>query len=193
MMDFIEYKMSMVSEHKEEHILTQIGRCATTMRDESTIVIEKAVLADVDILKEIETHPELKDEIKVMFYTKSFYHIRAICQAYLKDVGLPVHHLIAHHYKNNAFVLLNIINYSLNPVQYFVETFRKMVKGNIYQYLFPLNFIILLRCEYDMVIIKREFERTTGRSMREAIRSTTSGPYKHALYHLIGETRTNKN
>lgn len=182
----------MNKDHPDRFIYKQCIRCATTMRDELGKVEEKDVFADVECLQNLKNgNKQFKDPVKLMFYTHNFAHIRAVCQAYVKETGEPIHNLINEMFGPNKLVLLNIANFAINPVQYFVETFRLYTRTltadpNI------VNSIILLRSELDLVTIKSEYERTTGKSLRDAIRNSSSGFYKYALYELIGEKRSDK-
>lgn len=182
----------MNKDHPDKFIYKQCIRCVTFMRDESDTIIEKDVLADVECLRTLKNeNKRFKDPVKLMFYTQNFAHIRAVCQAYLKETNEPTHNLINDMFGPNKLVLLNIANFAINPVQYFVETFRTFTR-TLKADPNTVNSIILLRSELDLVNIKSEYERTTGKSLRDAVRNSSSGFYKYALYELIGEKRSDK-
>lgn len=191
MYKFLDNVVQNKKSHSDKFYINQIVRCSTFLRVESDFVETADVLADVHCLRKLETNSKLKDDIKLIFYTKHFPHISAVSQEYYNQTGEPIHNLINKNFSNNRNVMLNIVNYSINPLQYYVETFRKFTKTTVGD---PnvINCIILLRSEVDLVTIKNEFERTVGKSLRDAIRHSTSGFYKYALYELIGEMRSNK-
>lgn len=151
----------------------------------------KEVLADVESLKSLKVNNKLKENIKSMLYTKSFTHMNAVCQEYLKQSGEPIHNLINKRFFKNKFVLINIVNYAINPVQYYVETLKRFTR-KLTSDPDAVKIIILMRCEIDLLTIKNEFQRTTGKTLRDAIQVSTSGFYKYALYELIGEKRSDK-
>lgn len=161
------------------------------MRDETGIVSEKDVLDDVESLRNLKSNKKLKDPIKLMFHTKSFAHIKAVCQEYFKQTNEPIHKLVNKRFGINKIALLNIANFAINPVQYYVETF-KIFTRKLSADPNAIKAIIFLRSELDLVTIKSEYERTTKKSMREAIRYSSSGFFKYALYELIGEKRSDK-
>ena len=53
------------------------------------------------------------------------------------------------------------------------------------------KFCLKLYFQIDMADIKTAFERMYGKSLKSWIKGDTSGHYKHALYALVGEQRSN--
>ncbi|XP_073831772.1 annexin B11 [Musca autumnalis] len=77
-----------------------------------------------------------------------------------------------------------------NKAEYFASRLHKSMAGigtNDKQ----LIRVIITRCEIDMADIKAAFERMYGKSLKSWIKGDTSGHYKHALYALVGEQRSN--
>lgn len=189
---FIKVAIHSDPDHPNDSYVAQIIRVYETIRDESYLVEEKNVLEDVQKLLELRKNKGIKPEVKNILYTKSFAHIRAICQEYLKqNGGVAIHDLISSTFSFNKFVLLNIVNFAINPIQYFVSIFK--THGGIFTANTQIfNSVILLRSEVDLMDIKHEFQRVYKLSLQDHIRKKTSGYYKYALYELIGEKRSDK-
>lgn len=173
--------------HPEKTLINVFDRITSIERSESTVVIERDVLLDIEIIKQHKTNSKLKHDVKMIFSIRSFLHIKSICEMYLQIVGEPIHKYIEKKFRNNRIVLISIINFSMNPVHYFAELFQK--KSSDYRIMIP---IVLMRAEVDMALIKAEFEKTNGKSLKDCIRKNASRYYKYGLYELIGETRSDK-
>lgn len=82
-----------------------------------------------------------------------------------------------------------IVRCVTNKAEYFARRLKKSMAGmgtNDRQ----LVRLVVTRSEVDMHDIKIEFERLYGDTLRNWIKGDTSGYYKHALYVLIGETKS---
>lgn len=160
--------------------------------DESTTIIEDEVNASVKLLRNFKDfNPYIKEDIKNIFYTKSFAHIRAVSIQYYNETGQSVNKLFAEKLFSSRYMLNNIVYYSMNPVKYFIDNLNKATRcllGDQY----VIISILIMRCELDMVVLKDVFKERTGKSMRTAIKRVSHGFYKYALYELIGETRSDK-
>lgn len=127
--------------------------------------------------------------VKIMFYTKSFRHIREVL---IKFEMLSLHtnldHILDSVFKLEAFIFKNIVTYVKSPTRYYAHLLEKSMKG-LGTDIKLLIGVILWRCEIDMVDIKQEFEHLTQKG---TLRDWISDEYlnktlKSTLYKLIDE------
>lgn len=178
--------------HPDRSIRKQILRVINTQRNESLTVDRNEAASDAGILESIMHGKSSSFLAKSIFYEKSFNHIAAVTDAYQIQTGQRIDAFILNNFKRNNFTITNIVIYSKFTSYYFSSLLeRSMKRFGLDSTL--LSSIILMRCEQDMVDIKREFVRKNGKSLKDCISGVTSGDYKNALYALIGEQTTESN
>lgn len=145
-----------------------------------------------DTNKLIHISDKTKEDVKNIFFNKSFAHIRAICGFYMQKTQRPIHQIIAGKFTRNTEILTNIINFAQNPTNYFAKCLETSLKKSCFDK-YILNCVMILRCEVDMIDVKEEYFKLTEESLREAIHRETSGTYKLALFELLGEKKIESN
>lgn len=183
---FIKHKITTDDKHPDKQFVKQILRSITTNRDELNIIVEEAVLEDVK--KIISFSDKTKEDVKTIFFTKSYAHIRAISVIYLQQTGRPINEIFLEKFTRNKEILTNIISFAQDPTNYFAKCLVTCLKKSCFDR-YILNCVMILRCEVDMVDIKEEFFKMTEEMLREAINRETSGTYKLALLELLGEKK----
>lgn len=188
-MDIQFYITSKLKEHPDRIYNNQIIEIIDAIRDSSDSVNDSEVYDDIELLLEDNTN---RAALKNVLHTKNFYHIKSFCDEYERISDTPIQDLINRVFTSDDLVLQNIVRYAKNPAEYFAFVIKSCMKTHdVYEIL--LTSSILMRCEVDMIDIKREFHSKYGMSLWKCIRGVTYGYYKYALYELIREERPHQN
>lgn len=179
------YIISKLKEHPDRIYNNQIIEIIDAVRDSSDSVQDYEVYDDIELLLEDNTNRAV---LKNVLHTKNFFYIKSFCEEYERISDTPIEDLINRVFPNDNLVLQNIVRYAKNPAEYFAFVIKSCMKTpDVNEIL--LTSSILMRCEVDMIDIKREFHLLYGMSLWKCIRGATYGYYKYALYELIREER----
>lgn len=166
--------------------MKQIIRPTETQRDESLVVNEKEVLDDV--FKVMNITDKTKEEIKSIFYNKSYSHIRSIATVYFQQNQSHIQAILFDKFSLNKHILVSIVNFAQNPTNYFAKCLIRSLKerslGVVDENI--LNCVLIFRCEMDMAIVKTEYYKMCGETLEKSIEKHTSGLYADAIRELIG-------
>lgn len=173
--------------HSAKIIQKQINRVVDAERaSEYEATNDTEVKTDLNNLLAVYRDNNTKDLAISMFYEKSFVHIAIVVRAFEQTTQIASEKFVNRTFGDDAFVINNIIQYSLSPPRYFANILINCLDGLLVNGLL-LTCVVMMRCEIDMVEIKRIFLMVKGKPLRECIRNNTSGRYKNALLKLIGE------
>ncbi|XP_047330087.1 annexin D5-like [Impatiens glandulifera] len=126
-----------------------------------------------------------KTFIKV-FSERSRAHLAAVETAYKSIYGSSLQKVVKNETSGNfEFGLLTILRCADNPGTYFAKQLHKAMKG-MGTNDSDLIRIIVTRAEIDMQYIKGEYQKKYGKSLKDVVRSETSGNYEDFLLALLG-------
>lgn len=184
---FIQNNIVWDDDHPDEDVMKQVIRPTQTLRNESPLVYEKEVQEDVS--KVINLTDKTKEEVKSLFYNKSFNHIRSVAAFYYQQTGRYIQGALFEKFAMNKFVLVNIVNFAQNETNYYAKCLVRSLKekrfGNYDENI--LNCILILRCEVDMADVKQEYYKMVGETLKKSVAKETLGLYENAVCELIGE------
>lgn len=192
---FIWNRLTNTYHHPDKTFCDQIIQICTTLREPDCVTTTRInIVNDARLLMQImfdynSNHIEL---VKIMFYNKSFRHIRAVLREFeMLSLHANLENLLDSVFNQKSFIYKNIVSYVKSPARYFAQLLEKSMKG-LGTDIKLLICVILMRCEVDMVDIKREFEILTQKgTLREWISDEhLNKTLKSALYKLIGEDET---
>lgn len=185
MSKFVKNKINIDDKHPDKKIINQIIRTLTTSRDESGATNDLSVIQDVDKVGLVNS--KTKEDVKTIFYTQNFPHIRSIAAIYLQHTDHHIQEKISKTFTHNTEIFNNIINFAQNPTNYFAKCLVTAFMEPCFDK-YIVNLVLILRCEVDMIDIKEEyFKMTGGETLKESIVRECSGSYRSALLELIGE------
>lgn len=176
----------------DKYVVTQIMTTINSVRDWTDTINRTELVEDMIKILNIQPTKSDKQKIRDIFFQKNFAYIKALNMEYQKKKGKSMHSLIDRMFNQSKYVLQNILDYSISPVQYFSTILGKCMNG-VFTNTNLLTSVVLLRSEQDLIEIKDAFKLVTGASFRNALKAHTSGFYKYALYELVGEHRSNRN
>ncbi|XP_047330089.1 annexin D5-like [Impatiens glandulifera] len=123
--------------------------------------------------------------IKV-FSERSRAHLAGVETAYKSMYGHSLQKVVKKETSGNfEFGLLTILRCADNPGIYFAKLLHKAMKG-MGTNDSTLIRIVVSRAEIDMQYIKGEYQKKYGKSLKDAVRSETSGNYREFLLALLG-------
>lgn len=187
-MRYIKAKIKSEPEHPDRLLITQIERPTLCVRDENDTDAAD-IQKDLNMLLTLGKDTASKDMAKGMFYSKSFAHIKTVCALYQKESGGSIETLVRKIFLRNKFVILNIIHYAINPLEYFAYELNKCAKKKHGLDEKFLTSVIIMRSESDILDIKNVYFKVNGDSLVNLIRNDhdTSEALKNGLCELIGE------
>ncbi|XP_039274449.1 annexin A13-like [Styela clava] len=156
-------------------------------RDETFAVDRDLAKAEAKLLIDAGVKYWGTDEAKFIeiFCNRSFPQIRATCYEYEKLAGHTMLKAVDKEFsgdmKKALTAIIQISDYA--PI-YFANRLHKAMCG-VGTDDSTLIRIVTTRCEVDMGEIKKEFEKTYGKSLFSWIKDDTSGDYKRMLLCLI--------
>jgi len=120
-----------------------------------------------------------------IFANRSFPQLRATFLAYKKQRGQDMATVIEKEMGGNlrtAFVTL--VRYIMDPITWYSEVLYKSMKGMGTDDETLIR-TILSRCEIDLALIKKRFEKLHQKTLDKAVKSETSGDYRKIMLALI--------
>jgi len=120
-----------------------------------------------------------------IFANRSFPQLRATFLAYKKQTGQNMDAVIEKEMSGNLkMAFLTLVRFIMDPLTYYAEVLYYSMKG-LGTDDETLIRTILARCEIDLGLIKKRFEKLHQKTLDKAVKSETSGDYRKIMLQLI--------
>lgn len=117
--------------------------------------------------------------------TRSWAHIRALMAEYQHASGHSLEKAIEKEFKGNEEkALLAILQCAKSRTGYYAQVLHSAIRG-LGTNDRDLIRVVVSRCDFDLADIKKEYEKTYGKSLKDVVSGDTSGDYRKALLALI--------
>jgi len=120
-----------------------------------------------------------------IFAGRSFPQLRATFLAYKKktgqDMGTVIEKEMSKNLKNS---FLTLVRYIQDPITYYSEVLYRSMKGMGTDDRTLIR-TVLSRCEIDLGVIKKRFEKLHQKTLDKAIKSETSGDYRKIMLMIV--------
>lgn len=186
---FKDLEAELISETSGHFKRLLVALC-TGGRDESGVVDAQVAQADATALLRAGELRAGTDEstFNMVLCQRNYGQIRAICDEYQRLTGHTLVKAIEKEFSGDIRDgLVAIVQCMSNKAEFFAQRLHKSMAG-LGTTDSQLIRVLVMRAEVDLADVKVAFEQLYGKSLRSWIKGDTSGHYKHALYHLIGET-----
>jgi len=163
--------------------ITSAGRMENQPADPTLATNDAKALYDAGTNR-IGTDESTFNQILCM---RSFAHLRLVFFEYERTYGRSFEKVIENEFSGDIESGLKaVVACAKSRAAYFAtrlhESFAGMGTKDD-----DLIFIMVTRCEIDLLNIKEEYQRNYNKTLSSAIASETSGDYKKALISLLGE------
>jgi len=120
-----------------------------------------------------------------IFATRSFPQLRATLAEYKKQRGQEMEAVIEKEMsKNLQTAFLTLVRYIKDPITYYSEVLYRSMKGMGTDDTTLIR-TVLARCEIDLGLIKKRFEKLHQKSLDKAIKSETGGDYRKIMLQIV--------
>jgi len=120
-----------------------------------------------------------------IFANRSFPQLRATFLAYKKQTGQDMAAVIEKEMSGNLkMAFLTLVRFIMDPLTYYSEVLYRSMKGMGTDDETLIR-TILARCEIDLGLIKKRFEKLHQKTLDKAVKSETSGDYRKIMLQLI--------
>ncbi|XP_076464205.1 uncharacterized protein LOC143296253 [Babylonia areolata] len=156
-------------------------------RDPGTAVSEKEAREDAEKLcTDKKKKLDLRDEtFKQLVTKKNKEQMKATFAEYKKLSGKTMEEAIAEAAtRDERDAYLQLFGAMDDPVTFYADSLQKAFKGMGTNDDLLIR-IVISRSEVDLPAIKAKFQERHGRSLRDAIKSETSGDYRKALIRIV--------
>uniref|UniRef100_T1IXL1 Annexin n=1 Tax=Strigamia maritima TaxID=126957 RepID=T1IXL1_STRMM len=158
-------------------------------RDESCVAAMDEVADDARLLVDAGENSWGTDEsaFNKILVTRNFNHLNAVFNEYEKLTDRTIEESIESETSGDLQMgYLSIVKCVRNTASFFAERLYRSMKGMGTDDKTLIR-IVVIRCEEDMIEIKREFEAAYGKTLDDFISDDVSGDYKRFLLTLIQE------
>jgi len=120
-----------------------------------------------------------------IFANRSFPQLRATFLAYKKLRGQGMDAVIEKEMSGNLkLAFLTLVRFIMDPITYYAEVLYYSMKGMGTDDETLIR-TILARCEIDLGLIKKRFEKLHQKTLDKAVKGETSGDYRKIMLQLI--------
>jgi len=120
-----------------------------------------------------------------IFAGRSFPQLRATFLAYKKKTGQDMGTVIEKEMsKNLKKSFLTLVRYIQDPITYYTEVLYRSMKGMGTDDRTLIR-TVLSRCEIDLGVIKKRFQKLHQKTLDKAIKSETSGDYRKIMLMIV--------
>jgi len=120
-----------------------------------------------------------------VFALRSFPQLRATFAEYQKKTGQSMEAVIEKELSGNLEkAFLTLVRYIQDPITYYSEVLYRSMKGMGTDD-DTLIRTVLSRCEIDLGLIKKRFEKLHQKTLDKAVKSETSGDYRKIMLQII--------
>jgi len=120
-----------------------------------------------------------------IFANRSFPQLRATFLAYKKQSGQDMATVIEKEMSGNLkMAFLTLVRFIMDPITYYSEVLYRSMKGMGTDDETLIR-TILARCEIDLGLIKKRYEKLHQKTLDKAVKSETSGDYRKIMLQLI--------
>merc|ERR1719317_1555487 len=120
-----------------------------------------------------------------IFATRSFPQLRATFEAYKKQRGQNMAAVIEKEMSGDLKdAFLTLVNYITDPITYYSEVLYRSMKGMGTDDKTLIRTVVS-RCEIDLGLIKKKFEKLHQKTLDKAIKGETSGDYRKIMLAIV--------
>lgn len=122
-----------------------------------------------------------------IFATRSFPQLRATFEAYKKQRGQNMAAVIEKEMSGDLKdAFLTLVNYITDPITYYSEVLYRSMKGMGTDDKTLIRTVVS-RCEIDLGLIKKKFEKLHQKTLDKAIKGETSGDYRKIMLQIVAD------